>query len=222
MIRTEKCLVVIPCFNEGDYLFSLVSRVRLHLPMVLVVDDGSTDSTPIQATKSGARLLQHNKNLGKGAAIKTGLGYALGEKFEWVLTLDGDGQHEPEEIPKFLACAEATQASLIIGNRMEFAAKMSKTRFWVNRCMSRLLSIRCGQTLPDSQCGFRLLRLEDWAKLKFRTNHFEIESEMVVRFAQAGLKIAFVPVQPLPQTRPSRIRPALDTWRWLAWWLGHN
>jgi DNA-binding transcriptional LysR family regulator len=84
--------------------------------------------------------------------------------------------------------------------------------------MSRWLSRRAGREFPDSQCGYRLLNLAVWARLRTRTEHFEFESELLLAFAAAGAGIEFVPVPVVPAKRPSRLDPVADTWRWLRWW----
>jgi glycosyltransferase involved in cell wall biosynthesis len=175
VFEPTNCAAVIPCLNESDSITSLVMAVRPHLPFVLVVDDGSTDETAILAQNAGALVVKHEHNLGKGAALKTGLLYALEHGFEWAVTLDGDGQHAPKDLPALLRCAKKTGASLVVGNRMNDARKMSWLRRQVNRWMSRKLSQRAGRHLPDTQSGFRLIHLHTWATLPLKTERFEVE-----------------------------------------------
>ena len=143
----------------------------------------------------------HVRNFGKGAALKTGFSAALKGEFEWALAMDGDGQHKPQDVPAFLRCAEQTHARLVIGNRMHHAQAIPWLRRQVNRWMSRRISERAGQFLPDSQCGFRLVNLAAWAGLSLETDHFEIESEMLLAFVRAGYGIEFVPIQVVGQAR---------------------
>src|SRR5437899_80482 len=105
MLGPTTCMAVIPCFNEEASITALVAAVRHHLPRVLVVDDGSTDDTSILASRAGAQVISHQRNLGKGAALRTGLSLALKQGCEWALTLDGDGQHAPEDLAALLRCA---------------------------------------------------------------------------------------------------------------------
>ena len=216
----SSCAAVIPCFNEGATISTLVRAAQRHLPMVIVVDDGSSDETSIHARNAGASLVRHNRNLGKGAALRTGLSLALKQGFEWAATLDGDGQHAPEDLPALLHCAEQSGALLVIGNRMHRARAMPWLRRRVNAWMSRKLSQRAGQILPDTQSGFRLIHLPTWATLPLNTERFEIESEMLMAFAAANHPLAFAPIQVLAPGRASHIRPVTDTLRWWKWWRG--
>lgn len=222
MLEPSNCAAVIPCFNESAAVSTLVRAVRRHLPSVIVVDDGSTDDTMILARAAGALVLNHGRNRGKGAALKTGLSHALRRGCEWAVTLDGDGQHAPEDLPALLRCAKQTGALLAVGNRMPEARKMPWLRRQVNRWMSRKLSERAGRHLPDTQSGFRLIHLPSWAALSLTTQHFEVESEMLVAFLAAGHPVAFVPIQVVRRRRQSHIRPVTDSLRWWKWWRGLN
>jgi hypothetical protein len=218
MFAAKKCAAVIPCFNEAATIAPLVAAVRQHLPSVLVVNDGSTDDTSNLAGGAGAVVISHRQNLGKGAALRTGLSLALKQGFEWALMLDGDGQHAPEDLPALLRCAGQTGALLVIGNRMRNARAMPWLRRLVNQWMSRKLSRRAGRNLPDTQCGLRLIHLETWAALPLKTKNFEVESETLMAFLAAGWRVEFVPIQVIRSGRSSHIRPVTDTLRWLRWW----
>ena len=107
---------------------------------------------------------------------------------------------------------------MLIGNRMQTSASMPLVRRVVNRWMSRRLGDYCGMQLADSQCGFRLIHLPAWKRFRFLAQNFEIESELIVRFLEAGLRIDFVPVQCRYASEQSKIRPLRDTLRWFRWW----
>lgn len=212
------CAVIIPCLNESAAIGMLVAAIRRQLPRVLVIDDGSTDGTGDLAMKAGAEVLRHPASLGKGAALNSGWNCAREKGFTWALTLDGDGQHSPEDIPRFLKCAEETSAQLVIGNRMHDATKMPWLRRHVNRWMSARISRRAGCELPDSQCGFRLMNLSAMPSQPASSMHFEIESDVLLSFARAGRKIEFVPIQVIYKSEQSKIHPFVDTLRWFHWW----
>jgi glycosyltransferase involved in cell wall biosynthesis len=220
MLGSTKSAAVIPCFNEGADIAALVVALRQHLPLVMVVDDGSTDDTMVRAENAGAVVVRHERNLGKGAALRTGLAQIQKRGFEWAVTLDGDGQHVPDDLPAFQQCAEQTGALLVVGNRLYKARAIPWLRRQVNRWMSRQLSRRAGRHLPDTQCGFRLIHLETWASLSLHTEHFEIESEILMSFLAAEHPVAFVPIQVVGPGRKSHIHPVADSWRWLKWWHG--
>ena len=215
MSPQDKVVVVIPCLNEAKEIFSLVTAVRKFLPNVIVFDDGSTDDTAALAAKAGAEVLRNKTSLGKGRALNAGFKYARERGFPFALAMDGDGQHAPYDIPKFLAAME--RAPLVIGNRMENCAQMPWLRSFVNRWMSRQLSRVAGKELPDTQCGFRLIQLEAWSRLDLRTSHFEIESELLLGFAAAGHAIEFVPIEVIYKNEQSKIHPVRDTIRWFRW-----
>jgi glycosyltransferase involved in cell wall biosynthesis len=220
MFGLTNCAAVIPCFNEAADVDALVTALRRQLPLVVVVDDGSTDGTAALATDAGAEVVRHGRNLGKGAALRTGLSRVRERNVEWAVTLDGDGQHVPADLPGFLQCAERTGASLVVGNRMHNAHVIPWVRRQVNRWMSRQLSRRAGRHLPDTQCGFRLIHLETWAGLALNTEHFEIESEMLMSFLAARRQVEFVPIQVVGRGRNSHIHSVADTLRWWKWWRG--
>jgi len=214
----SKCAAVIPCFNEEAAIGSVVAATRQFFLTVLVVDDGSTDQTVAHAHAAGAATLRQESNCGKGAALQAGWRWARERGFTWAMTLDGDGQHSPDDISTFLSCAERSSAALVVGNRMNAAAQIPWLRRLVNRWMSRRLSRMAGQLLPDSQCGFRLMNLEAWSSMPISASRFEIESEVLLAFVAAGQKVEFVPIRVLYKTEQSKIHPLWDTIRWFRWW----
>jgi glycosyltransferase involved in cell wall biosynthesis len=212
-----RCAAVIPCLNESATIGGLVTAVRQFLPSVVVVDDGSKDDTRERAAGAGAEVIRHEHRLGKGAALAAGWTQARARGFTWALSMDGDGQHAPEDIPGFFDRAGASGARLIVGNRMGDAAAIPWVRRQVNRWMSARISRLTGQALPDTQCGFRLMCLEDWAGIHVQADHFEIESELLCKFIAAGRPVEFVPVRVIYRNEQSKIRPVRDTHRWFRW-----
>ncbi len=222
MRLNHHCAAVVPCFNEAAHIRNVVIEIQKHLPNVIVVDDGSADATATEAILAGVEVLQLPQNSGKGAALRHGWRHAHQLGFQWVLMLDGDGQHDAGEIPLFLQCAERTGAQLVVGNRMENSAAMPFIRRRANRWMSRRISQMTGVELPDSQCGFRLAHLETLLDLSLHANRFEIESAMLVAFLAAGKKVEFVPIRTIYKSNASNINPLTDTYRWLRWRLAQH
>lgn len=213
----RECAAVIPCFNEAAHIQRVVNTVREYLPTVIVVDDGSTDRTAQKANFAGAEILRLSRNSGKGAALRQGWRRARDLGYPWVLMLDGDAQHAATDIPKFFSHAQTTGADLVVGNRMNQIRDMPLIRRWANQWMSQRISRLAGRELPDSQCGFRLARVESLLQLSLRASRFEIESEMLLSFLAAEKQVEFVPVRTIYETRASKINPLTDTWRWLRW-----
>src|SRR5213082_1579918 len=153
----QSIAAVIPAYNEEKHIGDVVRRTRQQLDNVLVVDDGSRDKTAERAREAGAEVIVHEKNLGKGETIKTGLRHWLDRQFDFVIILDADGQHRPEEIDRFAEAARTGDAKMLVGTRMNDLSSMPLVRRIVNRWMSRRISATCGQEIPDTQCGFRML-----------------------------------------------------------------
>lgn len=217
MIDRTKVAALIPAYMEERQIRAIATRTRQQLDTVLVVDDGSPDQTASEARAAGAEVLWHDRNQGKGAAIKTGL-RALTERagIEYILILDGDGQHLPEEIPHFIQRASQSGAPMIVGNRMTDLRKMPLVRRLTNRTMSRLISQACGQEIPDSQCGFRMFRRDlAVAFLSCPSSQYDFESEMLVLAARRGCEITAAPVSTIYGEEKSKIHPVRDTLRFI-------
>ena len=195
----------------------MVKRVRAHVARVYVVDDGSIDRTAEVASHAGATVIRNDHSEGKGAALRKAWAQAEADGYGWVLALDGDGQHAPEDIPKFFERANATAAALVVGNRMANPSGMPWIRRFVNKWMSARLSALAGRDLPDTQCGFRLMRLDALREIPLVASHYETESEQVLAFARAGERIEFVPITVIYDDEESHIHPVRDTLRWFKW-----
>ena len=204
---------VIPAFLEEKHIGDVARRTLQQLDHVLVVDDGSTDATAENARKSGAEVFVHEQNRGKGETIKTGLRHWLDRGFTYVVILDGDGQHLPEEIVFFLETAAATRAELLIGTRMNNVRDMPHLRRAVNRYMSRQISLVCRQEIPDTQCGFRMVHRSVIPDILGGADRFDYETEMLIIVSRKGCRIESVPITTVYSDEVSSIHPVRDTLR---------
>lgn len=213
-IRSQTA-AVIPAYQDEKHIGDVARRTRERLDHVLVVDDGSTDQTAQRAREAGAEVIVHSQNQGKGEAIKTGLTHWLrDQQITWVILLDSDGQHLPEEIDRFLAAAASvSQPMFFIGNRMEDVARMPLARRIVNRYMSAQISRVCGQKIPDTQCGYRMLHRELIPDMLGGTHRFEYETEALIIASRKGYRIESVPITTVYTDQVSKIHPARDSLR---------
>jgi glycosyltransferase involved in cell wall biosynthesis len=199
-------VALIPGYNEGPRIAEVVRSAGAHLP-VLVVDDGSSDDTAAQARSAGATVIEQRPNQGKGAALRAGFRRAIADGADAVLTLDADGQHDPAEIPLFLAAwAIEPRPDLVIGRR-NFRA-MPPIRRLSNVLGGRALSWAVGRSIPDNQSGYRLVdrRIME-ATLDSDEHGFEFEVEMITSCIRLGGTIAWVPIRTIYAGEPSHIRP---------------
>jgi glycosyltransferase involved in cell wall biosynthesis len=204
---------LIPCYFEEKHIRDVATRAARQLDAVLVVDDGSTDRTSDEARAAGVEVEKHEKNAGKGAAIKTGLRALLNRPaVDYILILDGDGQHLPEEIPAFLEAENATGAPMIVGNRMGDTRDMPFVRRMTNRYMSWTISRVIGERVPDTQCGFRMFARSLAAEfLATESAAFDFETEMLAIAARKGCAIAAAKVSTVYGDEVSKIHPVRDT-----------
>jgi glycosyltransferase involved in cell wall biosynthesis len=204
---------VIPAFNEAATIANVVSGIRALVDQVIVVDDGSADDTAVRATAAGAVVLRHECNAGKGNAVRTGLAHVMDGPFTHVLLLDGDMQHLPAEAERLIAAAADSGADAVLGERRFFREGMPASRYHANRLGSAVLSWFVGVRLRDTQCGFRIFRLDSLRRLRLRATGYEIETEMLVKVRRRGGRLASVPVTAVYGNEQSKLRPVRDTTR---------
>jgi glycosyltransferase involved in cell wall biosynthesis len=210
----QNVAAVIPAYHEEAHVRSVAARVRAQLDHVVVIDDGSTDATAARAREGGAEVIVHPENRGKGASIKTGLRHWLSrDEIEFIILLDADGQHLPEEICRFFAAAAAQDAGLFVGTRMNDVREMPFVRRAVNRYMSHRISRVCGQEVPDTQCGYRMLHRALAPHLLDGGSRFDYETEMLIVASRKDFRIASVPISTVYADEKSSIHPVRDTIR---------
>ena len=208
--------VLVPAYREAAYIGDVVTAIRRHAPAVIVIDDGSDDATAEKAEAAGATVLRHGINQGKGAAMHTGFEYARQQGFEFVIAMDGDGQHAPEEIPVFVETYRRTGTPVLIGNRMADPLGMPFVRRITNRFMSWLLSRKMGQRVPDTQNGYRLYRCDVLPTEALGAQRFAAESEILLLLAEQGVQMGAVPTRVIYADEKSKIRPVRDTIRFVS------
>jgi len=186
-----KALVVVPAYNEGATIASVLTAVRGSTHDVVVIDDGSTDTTAAIANACGAPVVQHCVNRGLGAALRTGFRYACDAGYEVVLTLDADGQHDPHEISRLLRAID-DGADVVIGRRDSL--QMPTVRQLYNALGAALTSGLFGGPLRDSQSGFRALRTAALRNFDLKTSRMEISSEIIAECHRLQLVVAEVPI----------------------------
>src|SRR4051812_1111248 len=209
----QSVAAVIPAYQEKKHVADVVRRTKQQLDHVLVVDDGSSDETAERAREAGAEVITHPQNRGKGETIKSGLRHWLDRQMMWVVVLDADGQHRPEEILHFIEAATHDGASLLLGNRMKDVSSMPFVRRWVNRYMSGKISKVCRQDIPDTQCGYRLIHRHLIPELLGGANRFDYETEMLIIASRKGFRIESVPITTVYSDEVSSIHPIRDTIR---------
>ena len=205
---------LIAAFNEAPAIAAVVGGVREHVQHVVVVDDGSRDGTGDAAMSAGAEVVRHSHNRGKGAAIRTGLDVILRRPFTHVLLLDGDAQHDPHDAPALVAVARETGADIVIGERPFSKTTMPASRYYTNTISSWVIST-CfiGQRVADAQSGFRLIDTNLLRRVRLSGRGYEIETEMLIKLARRGARIARVPIGLHYHDSSSKLRPLRDTTR---------
>lgn len=212
---------LVPAFNEASQIAKVVLGAIPHVDEVVVIDDGSNDGTADAARAAGATCLRLATNGGKASALRTGIEFAAARSFTHVLTLDGDGQHLPEDIPALIQTAVRTGADMVIGTRRFERSGMPRARYYSNTVGSRFASALVGREIRDSQSGFRLLRLDKLLSLELRSRFYEFEMEVLIKMARAGCSIEQAPVSTVYEggLARSKMKPVRDTVRICIWSL---
>lgn len=230
--------ILIPTYNNEKTLERVISGCKSFGLPILVINDGSTDRTnEILMGIEGIDYIKIKQNEGKGHALRVGLTWAEMKGFQYVISIDSDGQHYPEDIPAFIKDVEAHGSALLIGARnMNHHSVPGKSSFG-NRFSNFWFKFLTGIALTDTQCGFRLYPVRPLAQIKFFTTKFEFEIEVIVKAAWKGIPVRNIPVRVKydPEERVSHFRPVrdfarisvLNTWlvlnnllyrRPLQWW----
>lgn len=197
MPKREKWLAALPVFNEVGYVGPILDEVKRYADHVVVVDDGSTDGTSeLLDRRHDIQVLRHPENRGYGAALRTAFDYTVAEGFSGLVTLDCDGQHQPQRIPRFIEAARS--ADLVSGSRYlkryPGDAEPPAERLFINRRITAELNHRLGLQLTDAFCGFKAYRKEAVEAFSITDNGYAMPLQLWVQAVAAGLRIIEIPV----------------------------
>lgn len=219
--------VVIPAYNEGATIRDVARRALAQVPLVIVVDDASTDATAGAVEGLPVVLLRNESNRGKAGSLRRGADEAVRRGAVAIITLDGDGQHCPEDIPVLLETWRAASRRIVIGSRLHAREAIPVARYRANRFANFWISWAAGQAIADTQSGFRVYPAGLFTQTQVPygvTSSFVFESEILIEAAQAGVDVTCVPINAIysPRARPSHFRPVVDIARivrMVAWRL---
>lgn len=208
------CCVIVPTYNNEKTLEKVLRDVQQYCKDILVVNDGSTDSTTsILSGMEEVKTISYEKNVGKGNALNLGLKWAFENGFSYAITIDSDGQHFADDIPVFIEAMEATPGAFFIGCRNLREENMPKKNTFGNKFSNFWFKVETGITLPDTQSGYRLYPLEAFDTLFLFTKKYEYELEIMVKLAWKEVPIKAVPVKvhyPKGEERVTHFRPIWD------------
>lgn len=208
---------IIPAYNVESTISKVIQGVSKFIKKenIVVIDDGSSDTTFEIAQKNGTVVLKNPTNKGKGFSLKKGYLHAIKNNYKAVICLDADLQHAPDDIPLFLETYKNSNVDCILGNRMFDVSSMPLDRQFSNQTTSLIISLLTGQRIRDSQSGYRLIKTDVLRKIKLVSNRYETESELLVKALKNKYKFAHVPIQTIYNDQPSHINRFIDTWRFV-------
>ena len=204
--QKAKVCAVIPFYNELVFLFDVVTETLNFVDKVIAVNDGSSDgSEKTVYNMERVQVISLDRNYGKGYALQIGFNESIKQSFDTIITLDADKQHNPAFIPEFISLLN--YFDVVIGNRLNDIKDMPIQRILSNKITSSLLSIKTGQKILDSQCGYRGYNVAVLKKVKSFSFGYEAESEMIIYAARAGFKISFVNIPTIYGNEKSKMNP---------------
>ncbi|MEF3244913.1 MAG: glycosyltransferase family 2 protein [Caldisericaceae bacterium] len=208
-------IAIIPAKDEAINIGEVVLKTKKYADFVLVIDDASVDNTKEIAKMSGAYVIRNAHNLGKADCLKIGFKYAIENSFDRIVLIDGDGQHDPDEIPKLLKKLDEGY-DIVVGARRFNLKEMPLLRVFANSFSSFLLSVITGVKILDSQSGYRVLKTDVVKKMTFETKRYQLDTEMLVKAARCSFRIGFVPIKTIyAEKAKSKINQLIDPIKFL-------
>ena len=214
-MKKLKIAALICAYNEEKHIRKVIDQCLKKIKNVIVVNDGSKNLTLKEIKKTKAKVITYKKNQGKGAALKKGFAYATKNKFDYLILLDADGQHDPKEIPKFIKAIKKEQPDLIVGCRKKRHSDMPYIRRATNILTSLIISAKGKQYIKDSQSGYRAIKLSFLKKIKLKRKRYDLESEMLLKMMYKEAKIICIPIKTIYKDETSTIHPVKDTARFI-------
>ncbi len=199
MISKKDICICIPVFNEEQVVFQVIKNIQKRgYTKIFIINDGSTDDSKKEAERAGATVIQHLVNRGAGAATQTAIVFARQHGFKFLLLMDGDGQHCPDDVPALSTALLSSNSDIVIGSRfLKDLSNMPNIRKGYNRIANQLTNLFCNNNYTDTQSGYRLLNRNAIEKLNLTLDGFSFCSEMLILSERAGLKITEAPVKTL-------------------------
>lgn len=218
LFKRENVCVVIPTYNNPNTVADVVRQVMAYCDDIIVVNDGSTDTTSemLRSLPSSITIVTHTTNKGKGKALTTGFKKAMEQGFSNAITLDADGQHYATDLPLFAEILTSHPDTLIVGSRQFGLPNMPQKSSFANRFSNFWFTVQTGKRLPDTQTGFRLYPLRKMGRMKLVSSRYEAELALLVRSAWRGITIVPIPINvyyPPQEERVSHFRPGWDFFR---------
>lgn len=206
--------ILICAYNEEAQINFLVRKILPHNPFeIVVIDDGSSDNTAALAQQAGATVLRNRKNLGKGSSLKRGFKYFINKKIDAVIVLDGDGQHDPNEIQNFIDTFDRTRIPVLVGNRMADTKGMPTVRKLANTFMSFVFNRLTKIYVPDPPCGFRFYTIDVLPFITSQEQRFAFEFDVLIMAAKRKIRIDSVGISTIYKNKQSsHIAPLRDSW----------
>ena len=214
--------VLIPAHNEAETIRAIAEGALSHVGHVLVVSDGSTDGTVKALEGLPVEVVEHREKAGKGRRLAEGIASATANGAVAVLTLDADGQHDPADIPAFLAATQEAPDALVLGERRHNRGEMPWYRAWSIAFGDVFIGLGAGRRIRDAQCGMRVYPASLWQRITVppeERDHFVFETAVLLRAGEAGVEVRRVPIAARYKgvvRRPSHFRPVIDTLRIVA------